>query len=58
MKQIGSDDARRDFRALLNDVEHQGEHVTIMRYQTPAAVVVPVEWYEKARAAVEGASDG
>lgn len=50
MKSVPSDEAKRGFRALLNDVEHQGEHVTILRYKTPAAVIVPVEWYEHAKA--------
>lgn len=50
--EVNSDEARRTFRDLLNEVEHQGEHVTIMRYNTPAVVVVPVQWYERARAAL------
>ncbi len=47
MKPVSSDDARRRFRELVNDVEIRGEHVTIMRYNTPAAVIVPIEWYEQ-----------
>ena len=50
--QWGSDEAKRNFRSLLNHVEHDGEHITILRYNTPAAVIVPVEWYEQARAAL------
>ncbi len=53
-KQVLSDEARRNFRALLNDVEHDDAHVTILRYQTPAAVIVPVEWYEQAQQALKG----
>jgi prevent-host-death family protein len=53
MKSVRSDEARKRFRDLLNDVEHQGEHVEILRYKTPAAVVVPVEWYRHAKAALE-----
>jgi antitoxin (DNA-binding transcriptional repressor) of toxin-antitoxin stability system len=45
MRQSSSDDARRNFRRLLNDVEH-GEHVEVMRYGAPAAFVVPPGWYE------------
>lgn len=48
-KRIPSDEARRNFRELLNAVEHDGEHVTVLRYGTPAAVVVPAGWYEQAR---------
>jgi len=55
MDQLGwtvrSDEARRDFRVLLNSVEHDGAHVTIARYNTPAAVMVPVEWYERVTSA-------
>lgn len=49
-KQVLSDEARRNFRALLNDVEHGDAHVTILRYGTPAVVVVPVDWYEQVKA--------
>jgi antitoxin (DNA-binding transcriptional repressor) of toxin-antitoxin stability system len=65
MKEYRSDEARRAFREILNEVEHQGEHVEILRYYTPAAMLVPMEWYEKALWAIgvvennaEGASDG
>jgi prevent-host-death family protein len=49
---VQSDDARRKLRELLNAVEHDEEHVTILRYDTPAAVMVPVEWYEQAKRAI------
>jgi prevent-host-death family protein len=48
--QIGSDEARRNFRDLL-DQAIGGYHVTIQRYGKPAAVLVPVDWYEDAEAA-------
>ena len=51
--QVHSDEARRNFKDLLNKVEHGGEHVTILRYDTPAAVIVPVEWYEQAKALIK-----
>jgi antitoxin (DNA-binding transcriptional repressor) of toxin-antitoxin stability system len=35
-----SNDAQRSFRSVLGRVEHHGEHVTILRYKTPAAVLV------------------
>lgn len=50
--QVGSDEARRSFRDLLDAVEHKHEHITVLRYDKPAAVVVPVEWYEQARQAL------
>jgi prevent-host-death family protein len=49
---VHSDEARRGFRSLLNSVEHDGEHVTVLRYNTPAAVIVPVDWYEQALAEI------
>lgn len=53
---VHSDDARRKLRELLNAVEHDGEHVTILRYDTPAAVMVPVEWHRQALAAIADAA--
>jgi len=50
-RQVRSDEARRNLRDLLNDVEHHDVHVTILRYDKPAAVLVPVGWYEEAEAA-------
>ncbi len=49
--QVQSDDARRRLRALLNEVE-RGGFVEICRYQDPTAVMVPVEWYHRAAAAL------
>jgi prevent-host-death family protein len=52
-KQVLSDEARRSWREILNEVEHHGEHVIVLRYGTPTAVIVPVGWYEAAKAALE-----
>lgn len=49
---VRSDDARRRLRELLNAVEREEAHIYVLRYDTPAAVIVPVEWYEQAKAAV------
>lgn len=57
-RQVRSDEARRNLRDLLNAVEHDGEHVTILRYDTPAAVMVPVEWYRDVRAALVDIQEG
>jgi PHD/YefM family antitoxin component YafN of YafNO toxin-antitoxin module len=55
MKQLGSDDARRDWRDLLDQVEHNpAEAVQILRWNKPVAVVVSPEWFERAAAALEG----
>ena len=53
MQEMQSDYARREFRALLDKVDRDGEHVTILRYQTPVAVIVPLRWYEDALMAIE-----
>jgi len=53
MKSVQSEEARRNFRAILNEVEHDGEHVEIQRYQVPAAVMVPPDWYRRTSAIVD-----
>jgi PHD/YefM family antitoxin component YafN of YafNO toxin-antitoxin module len=58
MREIHSDEARRRFRPLLDDVEHHGERVKILRYDRPAAIMVPPDWYERAEAALGEAPDG
>lgn len=57
-RQVRSDEIRRNLRQLLNAVERDGEHVTILRYDTPAAVIVPVEWYRDAQVALVDRSEG
>lgn len=47
-----TDEMRRNLRELLTEVERDGAHITITRYETPAAVMVPVDWYEQAKALV------
>jgi len=47
-RQVRTEEARRNFRELLNEVEHQGAHVTITRYDNPSAMLVPMEWYDRA----------
>jgi len=52
-RQIKSDEARRSFRNILNEVE-RGGFVEILRYEEPTAVMVPVSWFARAKAALEG----
>ena len=54
-KQVLSEEVRRNFGAFLAEVQYQGAHVEIMRYKTPAAVIVPRDWYERARRALAAA---
>ena len=51
-REVQAAEARRDFSALLDEVEHHDVHVTVLRYITPAAVIVPPAWYERARQAL------
>ena len=39
---MGSDEARGNWRTLLDDVEHRDAHVTIQRHGKHVAVIVPV----------------
>jgi antitoxin (DNA-binding transcriptional repressor) of toxin-antitoxin stability system len=57
-RQVHSDEMRRKSRVLLDEVEHGGAHVTILRWNTPAAVMVPVGWHREALAALEATSKG
>ena len=43
---VRSDEARTKLRDLLDEVDRDGAHVYILRYDRPVAVMVPVEWYE------------
>jgi prevent-host-death family protein len=51
---VRSDEARNKLRDLLDEVAHDGAHVYVLRYDKPAAVIVPVEWYERMKAATAG----
>jgi prevent-host-death family protein len=51
-REVQSDEARRNWRGLLNEVEHGGQHIILLRYTAPSAVLVPVGWYERALAAI------
>lgn len=48
-RSVRSDEARRHLRNLLNEVERDGARIVILRYDTPSAVLVPVEWYQRMR---------
>jgi prevent-host-death family protein len=49
---VRSDEARRRLRNLVDEVEHDGAHIFVLRYNRPSAVIVPVEWYEQAKATI------
>jgi prevent-host-death family protein len=56
MKQYTSEDARREWRRILNEVG-RGEQVEITRYGELTAVVVPAEWRDHTRSALRAFSN-
>jgi prevent-host-death family protein len=54
---VRSDEARSKFRDLLDEVAHDDAHIFVLRYDKPAAVIVPVEWYEQVLAAIGGTGE-
>jgi antitoxin (DNA-binding transcriptional repressor) of toxin-antitoxin stability system len=51
MESYTAGEARLHMRDILSAAE-RGEQVVIKRYETPTALVVPIEWAERARAAL------
>ena len=51
---VRSDEARAKLRDLLDEIAADGAHVYVLRYDKPAAVLVPVEWYEGVKRNLEG----
>ena len=50
---VRAGDARLKMREILTAVEH-GEHVELKRYDTPTAIVIPVDWYRNMLAVKRG----
>ena len=48
MDSYSSEKARREMRHILTAIE-RGEDVQITRYDTPTAIVVPRDWYTRAK---------
>jgi antitoxin (DNA-binding transcriptional repressor) of toxin-antitoxin stability system len=51
MESYRANDARLKMREILSAVE-RGEHIELKRYDTPTGVIVPLDWYERAKAAL------
>jgi hypothetical protein len=51
-REVQASEARRDFGPLLDEVEHHGTHLKVLRYRTLAAVMVPPDWYARAERAL------
>ena len=57
MRDLKSDEARRDWRDILDEVERDPDAaIRISRYERPVAVVVSAAWYE--RVIMNGKRDG
>ena len=52
MDELSADEARRNWRELLERAHFRGEHVGITRNGQPWVVVVSREWYEQAKASI------
>ena len=49
---VRSNEARDSFRDLLDEIARDGAHIYVLRYDKPAAVLVPVEWFEGIKARI------
>lgn len=54
MDETGIERARQALGEIVDRARIAGEHTVITRQGKPAAVIVPVEWYEQAKTALEG----
>lgn len=52
-KRVPVQEAREQFSQLLNGTQWQGKHIAITRHGKIAGVLVPPDWYEQAKHAVE-----
>ena len=51
---VRSDEARSKLRDLLDEIARDGAHIYVLRYDKPAAVLVPVAWYEARMCELKG----
>lgn len=57
MVTVQIEEARKQLGELVDRARLAGEPTMIVRYRTPAAVLVPVGWYEEALEALHGPQD-
>lgn len=50
-------EAREQFADLLNATQWQGKHIAVTRHGKTAGVLVPNDWYERARAALDAQAE-
>ena len=58
METVQIEEARKTLGELVDRARLVGEPTLIMRYRKPAAVLVPVGWYEEAAETLARAGDG
>jgi prevent-host-death family protein len=58
MTTVQIEEARKTLGELVDRARLAGEPTLIMRNRRPGAVLVPVDWYEEAQAALDSAADG
>jgi PHD/YefM family antitoxin component YafN of YafNO toxin-antitoxin module len=58
MQTMQIEEARKQLGELVDQARLAGEPTLIMRYRKPAAILVPIDWYEEAAAALDSAGDG
>jgi prevent-host-death family protein len=53
MDEMGIEQARNQLGEIVDRARFTGEATLLTRKGKPAAVVVPVDWYERAKATIE-----
>ena len=54
---LGLEETRKDFRARVTVAEKEETHTVVTLYGSPAAVLVDIEWYRRAREALGDPTD-
>lgn len=58
INEMQSRQARTELTHVITRAREHGEATILTHYNRPAAVVVPVEWFEQALTAMNGNDDG
>ena len=53
MDEIGIEQARHQLGEIVDRARYTGEATLLTRQGKPAAIVVPVDWYEQAKALIK-----
>jgi PHD/YefM family antitoxin component YafN of YafNO toxin-antitoxin module len=58
MESVSIEEARRTLGDLVDRARIAGEATLVMRYRTPAAILVNADWYHQAAACLEREGSG